>query len=93
LRDAGFTISDVAIKLGYTHPRIFAHHIESVLGECPSKVRRSLADDDAVVRIVSWFGSSARSTGRLLKHHAARAVCLLTLLDWAWDLGGFLDFS
>ncbi|HMG13392.1 MAG TPA: hypothetical protein VK571_09460, partial [Gemmatimonadaceae bacterium] len=30
LKDAGFSIGDVAIKLGYTHPRIFAHHIETV---------------------------------------------------------------
>ena len=37
LRDVSFSIGDVAIKLGYTHPRIFAHHIECVLGECPSK--------------------------------------------------------
>ena len=93
LRDAGFSIGDVAIKLGYTHPRIFAHHIECALGACPSKVRRSLDDGDAVNRIVSWFGSSTRSAGRLMKHHAARIVCFLTLLDWAADLAGFLDFS
>jgi AraC-like DNA-binding protein len=93
LRDAGFSIGDVAIKLGYTHPRIFAHHIECVLGECPSKVRRALDDEDAVNRIVSWFGSSTRSAGRLMKHHIARVVCILALLDWVGDLAGLLDFS
>ncbi len=93
LRDAGFSIGDVAIKLGYTHPRIFAHHIECVLGECPSKVRRSLDDGDAVNRIVSWLGSPTRSASYLLQHHIARVVCFLTLLDWAGDLAGLLDFS
>jgi len=91
LRDAGFTIGDIAIKLGYTHPRIFAHHIECVLGECPSKVRQSLDDEGAVVRIVSWFGSSTRSAGGVLRHHLASVVCFLTLLDWAGELAGFFD--
>jgi AraC-like DNA-binding protein len=93
LRDAGFSIGDVAIKLGYTHPRIFAHHIECVLGDSPSKIRRSLDDGDAVNRIVSWLGSSARPSGQALKHHVARLVCFLTLVDWAGDLAGLLDFS
>jgi AraC-like DNA-binding protein len=93
LRDAGFTIGDVAIKLGYTHPRIFAHHIESVLGECPSKVRRSFDDSDAIDRIMSWFGSATRSAGQLVEHQIARALCFLALLDWAGDLAGFLYFS
>jgi AraC-like DNA-binding protein len=57
LRDEAFSIGDVAMKLGYTHPRIFAHHIESVLGENPSKIRRSLDHGDVVSRIVSWLVS------------------------------------
>ncbi|HEX9085071.1 MAG TPA: AraC family transcriptional regulator [Gemmatimonadaceae bacterium] len=82
LRDSGFSIGDVAIKLGYTHPRIFAHHIECVLGECPSKVRHSLDDAQAVSRIVSWLGSSTRSCGQLLKHEIVRAICFLALVNW-----------
>ncbi len=93
LTDVGFSVGDVAMKLGYTHPRIFAHHIECVLGDSPSKVRRSLEDVDAVNRIVSWLGSYSRSASQLLTHHIARVVCLLTLADWAGDLAGFLDFS
>jgi AraC-like DNA-binding protein len=58
LRDVSFSIRDVAVKLGYTHQRIFAHHFECVLGECPSRVRYSLDDAEAVRRIVSWLGSS-----------------------------------
>ena len=93
LKDAGFSIGDVSMKLGYTQPRIFAHHIECVLGDSPSKVRRSLADEDAVNRIVSWLCSSRRHASDLLQHHVARVVCFLALLDWFGDLAGVLGFS
>lgn len=63
LRDISFSVRDVAVKLGYTHPRIFAHHIESVLGECPSRLRHSLNDAEATSRIVSWLGSSPAGGG------------------------------
>jgi transcriptional regulator GlxA family with amidase domain len=66
LRDAGFSIGDVAMKLGYTHQRIFAHHIECVLGDSPSKVRRTVDDEDTLNRIVAWFGSPRRPATRLL---------------------------
>jgi len=93
LRDVGFSIADVAMKLGYTHPRIFAHHIECVLGDSPSKVRRTLDDGDTVNRIVAWFGSPRRSTTHLVQQQIARVLCFLTLVDWAGNLAGFLDFS
>ena len=93
MRDAGFSIGDVAMKLGYTKPRIFAHHIECVLGDSPSRVRRSMADVDAVNRIVSWFGSSKRSASQSLQHHMARVICFLALVDWSGDLAGVRAFS
>jgi AraC-like DNA-binding protein len=93
LRDPGFSIGDVATKLGYTQPRIFARHIECVLGNSPSKVRHSLGDGEAANRIVSWFCSSRRSASQLLQDHIASVVCFLTLVDWAGDLAGLLDFS
>jgi AraC-like DNA-binding protein len=55
LRDAAFSIGDVAAKLGYTHPRIFARHIECVLGECPSKVRHSLSTVEAIHTVMAWL--------------------------------------
>lgn len=61
LKDVGFSIRDVAAKLGYTHPRIFAHQIGCVFGERPSKVRLSLEMDEAVRRLVAWFGSRERT--------------------------------
>jgi len=63
LKDIGFSIRDVAAKLGYTHPRIFAHQIECVLGERPSRIRHSIEMDEAVQRLVSWFGSHERTNG------------------------------
>lgn len=60
LKDIGFSIRDIASKLGYTHPRIFAHQTESVLGEPPSRIRHSLAMETAVQRLVSWFSSPER---------------------------------
>jgi AraC-like DNA-binding protein len=56
LSDSGYSISDVAMKLRYTHPRIFARHTESVLGECPSRVRYVLESRVAVRRILAWLG-------------------------------------
>lgn len=57
LKDIGFSVRDIAAKLGYTHPRIFAHQIECVFGARPSKIRRTLQMEDAVQRLVQWFGS------------------------------------
>jgi AraC-like DNA-binding protein len=56
LCDSGFSITDVAVKLRYTHPRIFARHTETVLGECPSRIRYSLELAEVVRRTVDWFG-------------------------------------
>jgi AraC-like DNA-binding protein len=57
LRDADFSVRDIAAKLGYTHPRIFAHQIECVLGERPSKIRRSLEIEECVQKLVTWFSA------------------------------------
>ena len=65
LKDPGFSIADVAIKLRYTHPRIFARHIECVIGECPSKLRHSLDDSMVVSRLVAWLCSAERPAIRL----------------------------
>lgn len=65
LKDIGFSIRDVAAKLGYTHPRIFAHQIGCVLGERPSRIRHSLDIDQAVERLVAWFTSRERTNGQI----------------------------
>jgi hypothetical protein len=55
LRDAEFSIRDIAAKLGYAQPRIFARQIECVLGERPSKVRHSLEIQECVKRVITWL--------------------------------------
>jgi AraC-like DNA-binding protein len=66
LRDTGFSVRDVASKLGYTHPRIFSHQIESVLGGPPSKVRRAIKSAEVAGLLLSWFGvADGSGNGRL----------------------------
>jgi len=51
LQDPGYTVEDVAAKLGYAKPRSFAVHVRDVFGMTPGDLRVSLAPDEAV-RIV-----------------------------------------
>ncbi len=77
LKDVGFAVRDIAAKLGYTHPRIFAHQIESVFGERPSKIRHALEFEDAVQRLVQWFGYRERaSEARLTDEPSLRSTFL-----------------
>lgn len=51
LQDPGYTVEDIAAKLGYAKPRSFAMHVKEVFGMTPGDLRVSLAPDEAV-RIV-----------------------------------------
>jgi AraC-like DNA-binding protein len=93
LRDAGFSIGDVARKLGYAQPRIFARHIECVLGRCPSRLRHSLDDAEAVSRLVTWLGSATRSAGRWMKHNIVHVIYLVSVADWMGGLTQLLGLS
>lgn len=55
MRDPGYTIEDVALKLGYSHPRIFTRHAMQVLELRPTKVRRRVSDEEIVARLVEWI--------------------------------------
>ena len=57
LRDPGYSVLDVSIKLGYKTARIFSHHWVSVFGLTPARVRKRLTDDDAVESILRWIRS------------------------------------
>ena len=97
LKDIGFSVRDIAAKLGYTHPRIFAHQTESVLGEPPSKIRHSLEMEIAVQRLVNWFTSPERMNGRngvevphsiptLMMNEATVSLALTALVGAAYQL-------
>jgi AraC-like DNA-binding protein len=55
LKDPGYSIGDVAKKLGYRNPRIFAEHSIEVFGLRPSRVRTHLTQDAAVGRLIAWL--------------------------------------
>lgn len=55
LKDPGYSIRDVAKKLGYRNPRIFGEHSSDVFGLRPSRLRTHLTPDAAVERLVAWL--------------------------------------
>ncbi|MEO8911172.1 MAG: hypothetical protein ABI408_13245 [Gemmatimonadaceae bacterium] len=55
LRDPGYSVLDVSIKLGYKTARIFSHHWVSVFGITPARVRRRLSDEAAVEHVLRWI--------------------------------------
>jgi AraC-like DNA-binding protein len=48
LQDPGYTVEDVATKLGYPKPRPFASHVKDVFGMTPAELRVSLTAEDAL---------------------------------------------
>jgi len=57
LRDPGYSVVDVSIKLGYKQARIFSHHWVSVFGVTPARIRRRLADEAAIEQVLRWICS------------------------------------
>jgi AraC-like DNA-binding protein len=55
LQDPGFTIEDVAQRLGYAQARTLQQHARSYLGLTAGEMRLSLAPDEATRRIASGF--------------------------------------
>jgi AraC-like DNA-binding protein len=55
LRDPGYSVLDVSIKLGYKTARIFSHHWVSVFGITPARVRTRLTDDAAIESVLRWL--------------------------------------
>ena len=57
LRDPGYSVLDVSIKLGYKTPRIFTQHWVSIFGLTPARVRNRLTDEAAVERVLHWLNA------------------------------------
>lgn len=57
LRDPGYSVLDVSIKLGYKSARIFSQHWVSVFGVTPARVRTRLTDDAAIESVLRWLRS------------------------------------
>lgn len=55
LRDPGYSVSEVATKLGYRHPRIFTAHALEVFDLTPSRLRTRVSEEDANAMLVQWL--------------------------------------
>ncbi|HYS70646.1 MAG TPA: hypothetical protein VEM14_10430 [Gemmatimonadaceae bacterium] len=58
LRDPGYSVLDVSIKLGYKTARIFSQHWVSVFGLTPARVRTRLTDESAIESVLRWLRAS-----------------------------------
>ena len=57
LRDPGYSVLDVSIKLGYKSARIFSQHWVGVFGITPARVRTRLTDEAAIESVLRWLGA------------------------------------
>ena len=55
LADPAYSVRDVAKKLGYHNPRIFAQHCVDATGLTPSSLRTRLAQGAVVDRLLAWL--------------------------------------
>ncbi len=55
LKDPGYSVKEVAAKLGYRHSRIFTAHVIDVFEMTPSRLRSRVADDDALALLIRWL--------------------------------------
>lgn len=65
LQDPGYTIEDVATKLGYAQTRSFNQNVREVLGRTPGEIRVSLTPDEALAIVRERYFS--RRQLRLVK--------------------------
>ena len=61
MRDPGYTIEDVTIKMGYSAPRMFARHMKVATGWLPSEVRASVTAAQLVERLVDALYPTERA--------------------------------
>jgi len=55
LKDPGYSVREVAIKLGYRHARIFTAHVIEVFEMTPSQLRSRMTEDDALAHLIRWL--------------------------------------
>ena len=55
LRDPGYSVLDVSVKLGYKTSRIFSQHWEMVFGHTPARLRTRLTDQAAIEAVMRWL--------------------------------------
>jgi AraC-like DNA-binding protein len=74
LRDPGYSVLDVSIKLGYKTARIFSQHWVSVFGVTPARVRTRLTDEAAIESVLRWLGTPGDDSTLLEVSHLQPAI-------------------
>lgn len=68
LQDPGYTVEDVATKLGYAQTRSLAQNVKDVLGMTPGELRVSLSPEEALARVRQRYfppAADSRSLARV----------------------------
>jgi transcriptional regulator GlxA family with amidase domain len=65
LQDPGFTVEDVAERLGYSQVKTLQQHARTYLGLTAGEMRLSLTPEDALKRVNGQFGLSARAAAAI----------------------------
>jgi AraC-like DNA-binding protein len=60
LQDPGYTIEDVATKLGYAQTRSFAQNVREVLGRTPGEIRVGLSPEEALAIVRGRYFNQRR---------------------------------
>jgi AraC-like DNA-binding protein len=55
LRNPGYSVRDVAAKVGFKYSRKFTHHCVAVFGMNPGRVRKRLAEEDSLALVRKWL--------------------------------------
>jgi AraC-like DNA-binding protein len=55
LKDPGYSVREVATKLGYRHARIFTAHVIEVFDMTPSRLRARMTEEDALAHLIRWL--------------------------------------
>jgi AraC-like DNA-binding protein len=55
LKDPGYSVREVAAKLGYRHARIFTAHVIEVFEMTPSRLRSRMSEEDALAHLIRWI--------------------------------------
>jgi transcriptional regulator GlxA family with amidase domain len=60
LADPGYTVEDVALKLGYSKTKTLQMHLRAVFGQTAGELRVSLSTEDALAAVTNRYFTPVR---------------------------------